>query len=567
MYREHYRLQLKPFEIDPDPKFIWIGETHQAAFDTFRTAILENEGIVYLAGEPGSGKTTFLSGVACFLDHPFQCVQISDPSLNEIDFFRPLADAFGFENSSNRREDVFAYLRRFADEPSENSKRVVLLIDDAHRLGLKPLRQLRLLANLTKEGRSPIHIVCAGQSPCERLLPENHAFSPTVAMQYTLQPLTETETADYIGHRLQVAGAKTEVFTSSAIVEIFRLSAGIPRLINIICDNAMQSGYARGAPTIGPGIVLDSYGPGHRLIHEICELDKELSAQRPTRLPAPRSGPALAIGDPASLKHRPPATSPGRWQVLLKRLGLKPLTVKGALAVPISVFILLGIFAHFYFPSEDDDPLFRQVQIHSEQVPGRQTILQIETPFRDPSGIKGVAPVAEIQKHEVRVDRQPGLTVPSNEDRGPAPEINRLQDQLRFLLQQLQTAFDATAQLEQRIQAIEKDLHAEKDSQTKRIAEAFSKELEIQELRQKLETFESQQLALEEEVKKIRNVHAQLQTQLVDLRIQKSPPPASADTLRTPLKPKRTVVRPEKREPVQPAPTDIMDFFLKEKMQ
>ena len=522
MYLEHYGLKLKPFEIEPDPKFLWLGKKHKEAFAALKNVILENKGIVSLMGEPGTGKRTLLNAVAHLLGKQFHFAKISDPSLSELDFFKVVASAFGIEKSFNSREDFFTYLKQSARDSFASAKRVVLIIDEAHRLSVKLLGQIRLISNIKKGGRFLINIVFAGQKEFDRLLKTNRAFSQTIAISYTLQPLTETETAEYIMHRLQVAGSKTEIFTSSAIAEIFHLSGGIPRLINIIADNALLSGYALNVKKIGPEIILDSQGPGHRLIHEICELDKEFTAQLPVHLQKHRERAILATEAQTSKKKRPLETIIRFFQKLLETLRLKPLTVKGALVAPISLAILLGVFGYFYFPSEDDGQPFTKVQNHSEQIPGRQKILQTEASLKASSGLKGAATAAEIKKNGSSADRQPGIAVSSNEDSTSASEIARLRDQLRFLLQQLQTSFDATAQLEQSLKALEKDLSLEKGSKGKLSAEASSKDAELQELRRSLEASKSQQLALAEEVKKVKSDNAQLQGQLGDLKSQKA---------------------------------------------
>jgi type II secretory pathway predicted ATPase ExeA/predicted nucleic acid-binding Zn-ribbon protein len=524
MYLEHYQIKLKPFEIDPDPKFLWLGEKHKEAFAKLKYMIKENKGAVCLMGEPGTGKSTLLNAVAHSFHNQILSAKILDPSLSERDFFNLIADGFEIDKSFNSGEDFFAYLRYFALDAFANAKRVVLIIDEAHRLNPRLLEQIRLISNIKKGDRFLINIVFAGQNEFGEVLNANRALSQTIAMNYTLQPLTEAETAEYIKHRLRVAGSETEIFTSSASAEIFHLSEGIPRLINIIADNALLSGYSSNIKKIGPEIILDSQGPGHRLIHEIYQLDKEFTAQQPVHPQEHREGAVLAIEAQTTKKKRPSGTITRLFQNLLETLGLKPLTIKGALAAPISLIVLLGLFGYFYFPSADNDQHLTKVQTLWEHVSGRQTILQTETsaPFKAPSGSKGAATLADIKKHGGGGDRQLGIAVASDEDRTRASEITRLQDQLRFLVQHLQTAFDATAQLEQNLKALEKDLNLEKGSKGKLSAEASAKDAELQELRKTLEASKSQQLALAEEVKKVKNDNAQLQGQLGDLKSQKA---------------------------------------------
>ena len=140
MYLEHYQLESKPFEIDPDPKFLWLGEKHKEAFATLKYVIKENKGLVCLMGEPGTGKSIFLNGIAYSFGSQILSAKIHDPSFIEGDFFNFVADAFKIEKSFNSREDFFIYLRQFALDASANAKRAVLVIDDAHRLGAEAFR-------------------------------------------------------------------------------------------------------------------------------------------------------------------------------------------------------------------------------------------------------------------------------------------------------------------------------------------------------------------------------------------------------------------------------------------
>jgi type II secretory pathway predicted ATPase ExeA/predicted nucleic acid-binding Zn-ribbon protein len=524
MYLEHYQIKLKPFEIDPDPKFLWLGEKHKEAFAKLTYVIKENRGAVCLVGEPGTGKSTLLNAVAYSFRNQILSAKILNPSLSERDFFNLIADGFEIDKSFNSGEGFFTNLRHFALDAFANAKRVVLIIDEAHQLSPRLLEQIRLISNIKKGDRFLINIVFAGQNEFGEVLNANRDLSQTIAMNYTLQPLTEAETAEYIKHRLRVAGSETEIFTSSASAEIFHLSEGIPRLINIIADNALLSGYSSNIKTIGPEIILGSQGPGHRLIHEICQLDKEFTAKQPVHPQEHRKGAVLAIKAQTTKKKRASGTITRIFQNLLETLGLKPLTKKGAFVAPISLIVLLGLLGYFYIPNADNDQHLTKFQTLWEQVSGRQTILQTETsaPLKAPSGSKGAATLADIKKHGGGADRQPGIAVASDEDRTRASEITRLQDQLRFLVKHLQTAFDATAQLEQNLKALEKDLNFEKGSKGKLSAEASSKDSELQELRNTLEASKGQQLALTEEVKKVKSDNAQLQSQLADLKSQKA---------------------------------------------
>jgi hypothetical protein len=486
----------------------------------------------------------FLSGIARLLGDFFQCVQVPGSSAGGLDLLKLVTLAFEGKKNFSRGEDEFGRLIRFARDASEDGRKVVLLIDDAHRLSSKPLRQIRLLAGMTPEGRSLVPIVLAGQNPCENILPAAPVHSQAAAARCILPPLTEKETAEYIRHRLRLAGAKTEIFSPGAMAEIFCLSGGIPRLINIICENALLSGHARSVPTIGPGIILDSKGPGHRLIHEICQLDKEFSAKNPAHLPARRSAAPLAIGIRPPENHRPAEGVSRWWQVVLKRLGLRPLTVKGAVIAPIFLTAVVGVFGHFYFSSEYDDPPITHVQLHSKDVPGRRTLRTPDHPLNVPLEIQSVAVVERASTHLERSERQRDSGFLSNEDSMPAGEILGLRDELRRLEQRLQAALDAEALRGQRLDAILDTFSVERNSPEELISEASASGAEIQALRQALETFQRQQLALQKEVGELRNEQADLRKRLMEFSASKTRAITPPDAAKRPLKPKRTVQRP-----------------------
>ena len=563
MYLEHYRLKLKPFEIDPDPKFIWFGAMHREAFAALKNVIFENRGLVAIMGEPGTGKSTFLNAVVRSFDKQILSAKIHDPSLSDRDFFNLVADAFGIEKSFNSKKDFFLCLTRFALDAFANSKKVLLIIDEAQRLNASLLEKIQFISNIKKEGQFLINIVFVGQNTFSELFKANRALSKTIVLSYTLQPLTETETAEYIIHRLRVAGSETEIFTSSAIAEIFRLSGGIPRLINMICDNALLSGYSLKTNKIRPEVILNSQGPGHRLIHEIYEIDKEFAAHHTVPLQKHRPRAVSAIAAQTSPKNLPRGPITRLFTNLLEMLRLKPLTFKGRLALTISLILVFGLVGYYYFPNVDDERSLTKVQSHTEQIPNRQRTLQTDGSLSARSGLKDATMAAEDKKIGGSDERESDIAPSLIEDQSHAPEIARLKNQLRFLLQQLQTVSDAKAQLEQNLKALEKDFNLEKDSKSKLSAEVSAKDAELQELRKILEVFRSQQLALAEEVKTVKKDNAQLQAQLEDLKSRKAVE-TSADVSKTQAAQKPSVDRLEKGEK-QLSPTDIIDFIIKKK--
>jgi type II secretory pathway predicted ATPase ExeA len=258
MYLAHYQLKLKPFEIGPDPQFLWLGEKHQEAFAVLKYGVLENKGFIVLIGEPGTGKSTLLNAVVGSFGSSTRFAKIPDPALNEMDFFNFVADALGTGGTFDSKAEFLIHLQQFVSRTAARSEKVVLVIDEAQRLPPELLEQIRILANFEGPKQKVISCIFAGQNEFLGMVKHNPAMSQRVFFSHIIQPLTETETGAYIEHRLKVAGAAAPIFSPSAVREVFLLSAGNPRLINVVCDQALLSGYAANRKTIGATLVRES---------------------------------------------------------------------------------------------------------------------------------------------------------------------------------------------------------------------------------------------------------------------------------------------------------------------
>ncbi|MBW2468194.1 MAG: Flp pilus assembly complex ATPase component TadA [Deltaproteobacteria bacterium] len=252
MYLIHYNLEIKPFESTPDPKFTWLGEKHKEALAALKYGIREDKGFILLTGDIGTGKTTLLN---CFLneiDTGAVITSVPDPDLTIEDFFRLLSSEFGIDIDFETRGEFLIRLKDFLEHTYSDQKKVLLIIDEAQRLSLQLLEQIRLLSNIQRHDAKLFSIFLVGQNELlDRLREEkNRALRQRIAVHCHIEPLTKTETRDYINHRLQVAGAAEEIFDPEAISEIFLFSQGCPRLINTICDRALLSGYASGTSRI-----------------------------------------------------------------------------------------------------------------------------------------------------------------------------------------------------------------------------------------------------------------------------------------------------------------------------
>jgi general secretion pathway protein A len=259
MYLAHYGLTLKPFSISPDPRFLWLGQRHKEALATLKYGIQENKGFLLLTGEVGTGKTLLIKHLIQLITLEVTVATIPDPDLGLIDFYNILADEFNMGRQVRGKGEFLILFKKFLTEASGDHRSVLLIIDEAQRLKNELLEEIRVLSNIEFHSRKLISIFLVGQNELrKKLLDEkNRAFRQRISVNYHIKPLSGQETASYIEHRLKVAGAAKKFFTADAMREVYDFSQGFPRLINIICDHAMVSGYSAGFTMIDGGIIKE----------------------------------------------------------------------------------------------------------------------------------------------------------------------------------------------------------------------------------------------------------------------------------------------------------------------
>lgn len=259
MYLSYYGLKEKPFQITSDPKFLWMGEKHKEALSTLKYGILDNKGFVLLTGEVGTGKTVLINQLVTVLDVDTIVATIPDPDLDSLDFYKLLAAGFGIKKTFMSKGGFLMHLRDFLHQSHADKKQVLLIIDEAQRLNHKLLEEIRLLSNIELHDRKLINIFFVGQTEFKAALMEhqNRAVAQRITVKYDIQPLEPKEVGAFVQHRLKVAGSEKEIFRTDAIKEIYDFSEGIPRLINIICDHALLTGFAYGRNTIDKAIVAE----------------------------------------------------------------------------------------------------------------------------------------------------------------------------------------------------------------------------------------------------------------------------------------------------------------------
>jgi general secretion pathway protein A len=257
MYLSHYKLSQKPFEITTDPKFIWLGEKHTEALATLEYGIHESKGFLLLTGDVGTGKTLLINSLLKRIGDEVVTAIVPDPGLDNLDFYNFLSQEFKINKNFNSKGDFLLHFRRFLHETHQQNKKVLLIIDEAQNLKDELLEEIRLLSNIELNDAKLINIFFVGQNEINNILNEekNRAVRQRISIRYHIKPLFEFETGDYITHRLDIAGSKNEIFNSEAIKKIYSFSSGFPRLINIICDHALMTGYSMGLDTINEKII------------------------------------------------------------------------------------------------------------------------------------------------------------------------------------------------------------------------------------------------------------------------------------------------------------------------
>ena len=259
MYLEHFRLTQKPFQINTDPEFFWLGEKHREALAALNYGLLENKGFLLLTGDVGVGKTTIINTLLQELGSRDKVAVIHDPMLEHLDFFNYVAQSFGLAGGYKTKGEFLVAFSAFLLKAYYHNQRVLLVIDECQLINPDFLTEIRLFSNFEKKGNKLINVIFVGQLEFNDILlrHENRAIRQRINVNYNISPLTKAETADYIKYRLSVAGSKKKIFKKSALREIYRYSKGYPRLINIIADRALLSGYVKSRRRIRKRIIRE----------------------------------------------------------------------------------------------------------------------------------------------------------------------------------------------------------------------------------------------------------------------------------------------------------------------
>jgi general secretion pathway protein A len=248
MYLEFFNLKEMPFNITPDPRFLYFAPHYREAFDHLIYGIHHRKGFIELTGEVGSGKTTLCRAVLMELGDEVDTALILNPSLTETQLLRAMVTDFDIELKGRDRLSYIETLNEFLLDRNRAGRNVALFIDEAQDLSPEVMEQVRLLSNLETDQQKLIQIVLCGQPELKHRLAraDLRQLRQRITVRYHLPPLTLKDTERYIGHRLWIAGCDGGVeFSPNSVREIHRYSKGCPRVINAVCDNALLAGYVR----------------------------------------------------------------------------------------------------------------------------------------------------------------------------------------------------------------------------------------------------------------------------------------------------------------------------------
>ncbi len=247
MYKQYYRLKEEPFNITPDPAFFFLSPSHKEALAAILYGVEKRKGFLSITGEVGSGKTTVLRAYLDQIDtHKIKVVYLFNPNLSFKDLLETILRELGFHAPSSEPFEMVNHLGHVLVEEFRQNRNIVLLIDEAQNIPMETLESLRMLSNLETASTKLIQIVLVGQPELEHLLNrhELRQLKQRIAVRVGIRPLTRDESFQYIEHRLSKAALKkTEIFTPGALKQIVREAEGIPRILNILCDNCLISGY------------------------------------------------------------------------------------------------------------------------------------------------------------------------------------------------------------------------------------------------------------------------------------------------------------------------------------
>lgn len=258
MYEKFYGLREKPFNVTPDPRFLFPSPHHREALAHLQYGVQARRGFVVITGEVGTGKTTLVHTLLNGLDSSTKTAVIFSTYLTAKDLLRLMVADFDIESKASTKTELLLDLNAFLLQQFSSGANAVLIVDEAHNLSFRLLEEIRMLSNLETDREKLLQIILVGQPElaAKLAMPQLRQLRQRISSQYHIRPLNRQEVFEYIQHRLRVAGMLADsIFDATAVEKINSWSEGIPRLINRICDTAMLLGYVNEKRKIGAPII------------------------------------------------------------------------------------------------------------------------------------------------------------------------------------------------------------------------------------------------------------------------------------------------------------------------
>jgi general secretion pathway protein A len=260
MYEAYFKFTVKPFELVPNPDFIFMSRTHKKAIHYLQYGIQEKAGFILLTGEIGSGKTTLISDLIKRLAGNVTLAKVFNTRVNSEQLLAMINEDFGLDVKGKDKITLFKELNDFLIEQHARKFNSVLIIDEAQNLKPEQLEEIRLLSNLETTTAKLMQIVLVGQPELRDVLalPALRQLRQRISVNCSIKPLTKEETLEYILHRLEVAGNREAVkFSDGSIELIFQYTKGVPRLVNILCDFLLVTAFIEDTKAVDPPMVRD----------------------------------------------------------------------------------------------------------------------------------------------------------------------------------------------------------------------------------------------------------------------------------------------------------------------
>jgi type II secretory pathway predicted ATPase ExeA len=291
MYKKFFGLRDSPFNVNPDPRYLYLTRHIQEALACLIYGIQTRKGFVLLTGEVGTGKTTVINKLLEWSrQEQVSTAFMFNPRLSETEFFDYMMADFGIACDSTMKSRTLMKLNQWLLDQHQKGNRAVLIVDEAQNLSTEMLEEIRLLTNLETSTEKLLQIVLAGQPELEDKLndPQLRQLRQRITLWAKTRPLTLLETHGYVKERLRIAGSKgEEIFTPEAIEAVHRHANGIPRIVNLLCEHALISAFVEHCTTVS-----------EKMVDEVA---RDFDLQEADLEPAPK--PALGGGMPVLVDH------------------------------------------------------------------------------------------------------------------------------------------------------------------------------------------------------------------------------------------------------------------------